>query len=54
MEEGDGVLAGDTVGLIEMMKYFHEDKVEEDGTISKNLNGNEEAVGAGQDLVELE
>ena len=47
-------MAGDTVGLIEMMKYFHEVKVEEDGTISKYLNENEEAVGAGQDLVQLE
>ncbi len=54
MEEGDGVLAGDTVVLIEMMKNFHEVKVEEDGTSSKYLNENEEAVDAGQDLVELE
>ena len=54
MEEGDGVLAGDTVGLIEMMKNFREVKVEEDGTSSKYLNENEEAVDAGQDLVELE
>jgi acetyl-CoA carboxylase biotin carboxyl carrier protein len=54
VEEGDGVLAGGTVGLIEVMKNLHEVKAEEDGTISKYVNENEEAVDAGQDLVELE
>jgi biotin carboxyl carrier protein len=54
VEEGDEVLAGGTVGPIEMTKNFHEVKVEEDGTSSKYLNENEEAVDAGQDLVELE
>ena len=54
VEEGDEVSAGDTVGLIEVMKNFHEVKVEEDGTISRFLVENEEAVDAGQDLVELE
>jgi len=42
------------VGFIEMMKDVHELKVEEDGTISKYLNENEDAVDAGQDLVGLE
>jgi acetyl-CoA carboxylase biotin carboxyl carrier protein len=54
VEEGDAVSAGDTVGLIEVMKSFHEVKVEEDGTIAKFLVENEDAVDAGQDLVELE
>ena len=54
VQEGYEVAAGDTVGLIEVMKNFHEVKVEEDGTISKFLVENEEAVDAGQDLVELE
>ena len=54
VEEGDDVSAGDTIGLIEVMKNFHEVKVEEDGTVSKFLVENEEAVDAGQDLVELE
>jgi acetyl-CoA carboxylase biotin carboxyl carrier protein len=53
VQEGDEVAAGDTVGLIEVMKNFHEVQVEEDGTISKFLVENEEAVDAGQDLVEL-
>jgi len=54
VQEGDEVAAGDTVGLIEVMKNFHEVKVEEYGTISKFLVENEEAMDAGQDLVELE
>ena len=53
VEEGDEVTAGDTIGLIEVMKNFNEIKVEEDGKISKFLVEDEEAVDAGQDLVEL-
>ena len=54
VEEGDEVSAGDTIGLIEVMKNFNEIKAEEDGTVSKFLVEDEEAVDAGQDLVELE
>jgi acetyl-CoA carboxylase biotin carboxyl carrier protein len=54
VEEGAQVSAGDTVGLIEVMKSFHEVKAEEDGTIARFLVENEEAVDAGQDLVEME
>ena len=54
VNEGDSVSAGDTVGLIEVMKSFHEVKADEDGTVSKVLVGDEEAVDAGQDVVELE
>jgi acetyl-CoA carboxylase biotin carboxyl carrier protein len=54
VEEGDKVSAGDTIGLIEVMKSFQEVKAEEEGKISKFLVENEEAVDAGQDLVELE
>ena len=53
VEEGDQVSAGDTVGLIEVMKSFHEVKAEEEGTIARFLIDNEEAVDAGQDLVEM-
>jgi len=52
--EGDKVAAGDTIGLVEVMKSFHEIKSQEEGSISKFLVGDEEAVDAGQDLVELE
>ncbi len=54
VEEGDEVSAGDTIGLIEVMKNFHEVKAAEDGNISKFLVEHEEAVDAGQDLVEME
>jgi acetyl-CoA carboxylase biotin carboxyl carrier protein len=54
VEEGDQVSAGDTVGLIEVMKSFHEVKAEEAGTVSRFLVENEDAVDAGQDLMELE
>ena len=54
VEEGEQVSAGDTVGLIEVMKSFHEVKAEEEGTIARFLVGNEEAVDAGQDLLEME
>ena len=54
VEEGDEVSAGDTVGLIEVMKNFQEVKAEKDGAISKFLVGDEESVDAGQDLVEME
>ena len=54
VEEGDEVSAGDTIGLIEVMKNFNEITIEEDGKISKFLVEDEEAVDAGQDLVELE
>ncbi|QIN80055.1 biotin carboxyl carrier domain-containing protein [Rubrobacter marinus] len=53
VNEGDEVSAGDTVGLIEVMKSFHEVKAEEGGTVSKVLVEDEDPVGAGQDLVEL-
>jgi acetyl-CoA carboxylase biotin carboxyl carrier protein len=54
VKEGDEVSAGDPIGLIEVMKNFNEVKVEEDGKISKFLVEEEEAVDAGQELVELE
>ena len=53
VNEGDSVSAGDTVGLIEVMKSFHEVKAEEDGTVGKFLVDEEEAVDAGQDILEL-
>ena len=54
VNEGDSVSAGDTVGLIEVMKSFHEVKAEDDGTVSKFLVEDEEAVDAGQDVLKLE
>lgn len=54
VNEGDEVSAGDTVGLVEVMKSFHEIKAQEEGIVSKFLLEDEDAVGAGQDVVELE
>lgn len=53
MKESDEVSAGDAIGLIEVMKNFNEVRPGE-GKISKFLVENEEAMDAGQDLVELE
>lgn len=54
VEEGASVSAGDTIGLVEVMKSFHEIKAGEDGVAARFLIGNEEAVSAGQDVLELE
>ncbi len=53
-ENGDAVAVGDTIGLIEVMKSFHEVKSEMAGTVSKFLVENEDAIMAGQPLVDLE
>ncbi len=50
-EEGQKVSAGDTVGLVEVMKSFHEVKAEEEGVVSEFLVEDEGAVGAGQDIL---
>ena len=54
VKEGDSVSAGDTIGLIEVMKSFHEVKADDDGTVARFLIEDEEAVDAGQDVLELE
>ncbi len=54
VSEGDSVSAGDVVGLIEVMKSFHEVKSEEGGTVSKVLVENEDAVDAGQEVLEIQ
>jgi len=54
VNEGDSVSAGDTVGLIEVMKSFHEVKADDDGTVARFLVEDEEAVDAGQDVLALE
>lgn len=52
--EGDAVAAGDVVGLVEVMKTFHEIKAESGGTLTRFLIENEDAVLAGQPVAELE
>jgi len=52
-EEGDQVAVGDTIGLVEVMKSFHEVKSDAAGSVKKFLVENEDPVMAGQPLVEL-
>ena len=51
--EGDRVDVGDIIGLIEVMKTFHEVRSEISGTLVKIIADNEEPVMAGQPLVEI-
>jgi biotin carboxyl carrier protein len=53
VSEGDTVRAGDVVGLVEIMKSFHEITSEADGVIERFLVENEELVDAGQDIIAL-
>ena len=51
---GDSVAVGDVIGLIEVMKSFHEVKSEVAGKVKSFLVENEGPVTAGQPLVDLE
>ncbi|MDE2790768.1 MAG: acetyl-CoA carboxylase [Paracoccaceae bacterium] len=53
-EEGAPVAVDDVIGLVELMKSFHEVKADSAGTVTKFLVDNEEAVVAGQPLAELD
>ncbi|MES9793603.1 acetyl-CoA carboxylase [Priestia megaterium] len=50
---GQEVKAGDTIGLIEVMKSFCEIKAEEDGVIERFLVENEDVIDAGQEIAVL-
>lgn len=52
-EEGDAIAAGDVIGLVEVMKSFHEVKADAPGTVTRFLVANEAPVMAGQPLVEF-
>jgi acetyl-CoA carboxylase biotin carboxyl carrier protein len=54
VEEGDSVAPGDVVGLIEIMKTFHELRSDANGVVARFLVENEELVDAGQDVIALE
>jgi biotin carboxyl carrier protein len=51
--EGDQVAPGDTVGLVEVMKTFTEVTVDVAGVVTRFLVEDEDAVMAGQPLVEI-
>ncbi|MEX0758786.1 MAG: acetyl-CoA carboxylase [Tistlia sp.] len=53
-EVGDSVAKGDVVGLVEVMKSFHEVKSTVEGRIAEFLVENEGPVQAGQRLATLE
>ncbi len=50
---GDSVSEGDTVGLVEVMKSFHEIKSTTAGVFASYLVDNEGTVQAGQPLLEI-
>lgn len=54
VKEGDVVSEGDVVGLVGVMKNFHEIKAETNGTVSRIVADDEQEVEAGDDLIELE
>lgn len=53
-QDGDTVAAGDTIGLIEVMKTFNPVVAEVGGSNVKFVLDNEDAVMAGQPVCELE
>jgi biotin carboxyl carrier protein len=53
VSEGDSVSTGDVVGLVEIMKSFHEVKAEHSGVVERFLVENEDTVEAGQALAVL-
>ncbi|MBL6431031.1 MAG: biotin carboxyl carrier domain-containing protein [Alphaproteobacteria bacterium] len=53
-EIGQSVAKGDTVGLVEVMKTFHEVKADADGMIVGFPVADSDPVMAGQTIVELD
>jgi acetyl-CoA carboxylase biotin carboxyl carrier protein len=54
INEGDRVKPDDVVGLVEIMKSFHEIRSDAEGVVGRFLVENEELVEAGQDIIALE
>lgn len=53
VEDGDRIEPGDVVGLVELMKTFHEVKSEQAGVVERFLVDNEDPVDAGQEIIAL-
>jgi acetyl-CoA carboxylase biotin carboxyl carrier protein len=53
-QPGDAVEAGETVGLVEIMKNFHPIEAEAAGTLAEYLAENEDEVEAGQVVAVLD
>jgi biotin carboxyl carrier protein len=54
VSEGDEVKSGDVVGLIEIMKSFHEIHSDAEGRVARFLVENTDLVDAGQAIIVLE
>jgi acetyl-CoA carboxylase biotin carboxyl carrier protein len=52
--EGDSIAAGETIGLVEVMKSFHAIQAQFGGKIVKFLIDNEEPIMAGQPIADVE
>jgi biotin carboxyl carrier protein len=52
--EGDSVEAGETIGLVEIMKNFQAVEAETGGTLAEFLVSNEDSVSAGQPVAVLD
>ncbi|MDI3340902.1 MAG: acetyl-CoA carboxylase [Sphaerobacter sp.] len=53
VKEGDRINEGDVIGLVGVMKSFHEIKADRAGVVVRFLVDNEEPIRVGQDLVVL-
>ena len=54
VSEGDMLGEGDVVGLIEIMKTFHEVQSDASGRVARFLVENEDLVDVGQGIIALE
>ena len=54
VEEGDTVDEGDVIGLVEVMKNYHEIQADSAGTLVTFLVENEGEIAADQPIAELE
>lgn len=53
VSEGEAVRVGDVIGLVEIMKSFHEVQTELGGVLERFLVEDEDVVDVGQDLAVL-
>jgi biotin carboxyl carrier protein len=53
VSEGDQVTEGDVIGLVEIMKNFHEVQSDQTGVLDRFLVENDDVVEAGQDIAVL-
>ena len=53
VEEGGSVEVGTVIGLVEVMKTFHEVRSDAAGVVDRFLLENEDPIDAGQDILSL-